>query len=84
MIKRLDFAKEMGADIVISNGAVKQNAQGFFDCIEKMTPVLEDYGLVLALENPGCGVPDSIIATGVCTSGCPGAGTCTTAKRQIT
>lgn len=64
MIKRLDFAKEMGADIVISNGAVKQNAQGFFDCIEKMTPVLEDYGLVLALENPGCGVPDSIIATG--------------------
>lgn len=64
MIKRLDFAKELGADIVISNGAVKQNAQGFFDCIEKVTPVLDDYGMVLALENPGCGAPDSIIATG--------------------
>ena len=64
MIKRLDFAKEMGADIVISNGAVKQNAKGFLDCIEKVTPVLEDYGMVLALENPGCGAPDSIIATG--------------------
>lgn len=64
MIKRLDFAKEMGADIVISNGAVKQNAQGFLDCIEKVTPLLEDYGMVLALENPGCGAPDSIIASG--------------------
>ena len=64
MKKRLDFAKEMGAEIVITNGAVKQNEKGFFDCIEKVTPVLEAYGLVLALENPGCGVPDSIIATG--------------------
>lgn len=64
MIKRLDFAKELGADIVISNGAVKQNAPGFMECIEKVTPVLEDYGLVLALENPGCGAPDSIIASG--------------------
>jgi sugar phosphate isomerase/epimerase len=64
MVKRLDFAKETGADIVITNGAVKQNTKGFFDCIEKVTPVLEDYGLVLALENPGCGTPDSIIATG--------------------
>ena len=64
MMKRLDFAKETGADIVITNGAVKQNAKGFFDCIEKVTPVLEDYGLVMALENPGCGAPDSIIATG--------------------
>ena len=34
------------------------------DCIEKVTPVLEEYALVLALENPGCGAPDSIIATG--------------------
>jgi len=64
MINRIDFAKEMGAEIVISNGAVKQNAQGFFDCIEKVTPVLEAYDLILALENPGCGPPDSIIATG--------------------
>jgi sugar phosphate isomerase/epimerase len=64
MIKRLDFAKEMGADFVITNGAVKQNAKGFFDCIEKLTPTLEDYCLVLALENPGCGAPDSLIATG--------------------
>ena len=64
MKKRLDFAKEMGADIVITNGAVKQNAKGFLDCLEKVTPVLEDYDLVLALENPGCGAPDSIIATG--------------------
>ena len=64
MIKRLDFAKEMGAEIIITNGAVKQNEKGFFDCIEKVTPMLEDYGLVLALENPGCGAPDSIIATG--------------------
>jgi sugar phosphate isomerase/epimerase len=64
MIKRIDFAKEMGAAIIISNGAVRQNAKGFFDCIEKVTPVLENYGLVLALENPGCGAPDSIIATG--------------------
>jgi sugar phosphate isomerase/epimerase len=64
LIRRLDFAKEMGADIVISNGAVKQNANGFFDCIEKVTPVLENFGMVLALENPGCGAPDSIIATG--------------------
>jgi len=64
MKKRLDFAKEMGAEIVITNGAVKQNAKGFFDCIEKVTPVLEAYDLVLALENPGCGAPDSIVATG--------------------
>ena len=64
MIRRLDFAKEIGADIVISNGAVNQNAPGFFDCIEKVSPVLQDYNLVLALENPGCGAPDSIIATG--------------------
>ena len=64
MIKRLDFAKEMGAEIVITNGAVKQNEKGFFDCIEKVTPVLEAYGLILALENPGCGAPDSIIASG--------------------
>ncbi|MCP4631197.1 MAG: sugar phosphate isomerase/epimerase [bacterium] len=64
MKNRLDFAKELGADIVITNGAVKQNAKGFFDCIEEVTPVLEDYRLVLALENPGCGAPDSIIATG--------------------
>ncbi len=64
MIKRLDFAKEMGAEIVITNGAVKQNEKGFFDCIEKVTPVLEAYDLLLALENPGCGPPDSIIATG--------------------
>ena len=64
MMKRLDFAKEIGADIVITNGAVKQNAKGFFDCIEKVTPLLEDFGLVLALENPGCGAPHSIIATG--------------------
>lgn len=64
MMKRIDFAKEIGADIVITNGAVKQNAKGFFDCIEKVTPMLEDYGLVMALENPGCGAPDSIIATG--------------------
>ena len=61
MKKRLDFAKEMGAEIVITNGAVKQNEKGFFDCIEKVTPVLEDYGLVMALENPGCGAPDSLI-----------------------
>jgi len=64
MKKRIDFAKEMGAAVIISNGAVRQNAKGFFDCIEKLTPVLENYGLVLALENPGCGAPDSIIATG--------------------
>jgi sugar phosphate isomerase/epimerase len=64
MIKRLDFAKEMGAEIVITNAAVRQNAKGFLKCIEKVTPMLVDYGLVLALENPGCGAPDSIIATG--------------------
>ena len=64
MKKRLEFAKELGAAIVITNGAVKQNAKGFLDCIEEITPLLDDYGLVLALENPGCGAPDSIIATG--------------------
>ncbi len=64
MIKRLNFAKEMGAEIVITNGAVKKNQNGFFYCIEKVTPTLEKYGLVLALENPGCGASNSIIATG--------------------
>lgn len=64
MIKRLEFAKELGAEIVISNGAGRHSLRGFLDCIDKVTPVLEDYGLVLALENPGCGAPDSILADG--------------------
>jgi len=64
MIKRLEFAKEMGAEIVITNGGVQRNVKGFLDCIDKVTPVLEEYGLVLALENPGCGAADSIITTG--------------------
>jgi sugar phosphate isomerase/epimerase len=64
MIKRLDFAKEMGAEIVITNGAVQRNVNGFLDCIDKVTPFLQEYGLILALKNPGCGAAHSIIATG--------------------
>ena len=42
----------------------KRNVDAFLDCIDKVTPVLQEYGLTLALENPGCGAAHSIIATG--------------------
>jgi sugar phosphate isomerase/epimerase len=58
--KRMDFAKSVGADIIVTNAAVREKEQTFLRNISELARDAELMDLVIALENPGDGIPNVI------------------------
>jgi sugar phosphate isomerase/epimerase len=52
---RMDFAKEIGARIILTNSSTQNNRSTFFDNIEKLALHAESIGITIAFENPGDG-----------------------------
>jgi sugar phosphate isomerase/epimerase len=52
---RMDFARRIGARVINTNAAVRDNAEGFARNIEPLARHAEAIGLTIALENPGDG-----------------------------
>jgi sugar phosphate isomerase/epimerase len=52
---RMDFARELGVSIVLSNSSTKKNRKNFFDNMEKLSEYGESIEMVISLENPGDG-----------------------------
>jgi sugar phosphate isomerase/epimerase len=50
---RMDFARAIGAAVIASNAAVRNNEGGFWRNIEPLARHAEKLGLVIGLENPG-------------------------------
>jgi sugar phosphate isomerase/epimerase len=59
--RRTGFAANIGAAIVVSNAAPESLRGPFLENLERIVPLCEAAGVVLALENPGHGT-DAIIA----------------------
>jgi len=53
--RRMDFARRIGAAIVITNAAPQAQRAAFLRNLERLLPRAEALGAVLALENPGHG-----------------------------
>lgn len=53
--KRMEFAKEVGASIIITNSSTKDRSKVFFENISNLSKFAEKKGLIIALENPGNG-----------------------------
>ena len=58
--KRMDFARRLGAQYIISNAAPLSNKHQFMENIKQLGRVAADQGLIIALENPGDGRPNVI------------------------
>ena len=52
---RMDFAKEIGARIILTNSSTQKNRETFFINIEKIAFHAESIGITIAFENPGDG-----------------------------
>ena len=55
---RMDFAARLGAAVINTNAAVRDNETGFFRHVETLARHAESLGLVIGLENPGDGRPN--------------------------
>ena len=62
-IRRLRFARNIGARILITNATTESQREQFQRNLNDVLPVCEDTGIVIALENPGHGEGD-LIASG--------------------
>jgi len=61
-LKRMDFARSLGARIINTNAAIRANAVGFQRNLPALLKHAEAIGLVIGFENPGDG-RDSLINT---------------------
>jgi len=61
--KRLEFAAEVGAEIVLTNAAPRNGEKKFFSNIKPIIAQTASLNVVVALENPGDG-KDNLINTG--------------------
>jgi len=52
---RIDFAKELGADIIISNSSTQGRRDAFFRNMEQIARYAESEDIAIGLENPGDG-----------------------------
>jgi sugar phosphate isomerase/epimerase len=53
--KRMEFAKTLGAGIIITNTSHIENERQFFKNMELLSGIADDLELTIALENPGDG-----------------------------
>jgi len=60
---RMNFAKELGASVIISNSSTRKNKKTFFRNIEKLADYAGSLGLTIGLENPGDG-KENLIGSG--------------------
>ena len=61
-LRRMDFARSLGARIINTNAAIRANAEGFQRNLPALLKHAEAIGLVIGFENPGDG-RDSLINT---------------------
>jgi sugar phosphate isomerase/epimerase len=61
---RMDFAKELGADIIISNSSLQSQRELFFRNMGQIAQHAESIDICVGLENPGDG-KDSLIGSAV-------------------
>ncbi len=59
-LRRMDFARRLGARVINTNAAVRENEAAFFRNIEPLVRHAEAIGLVIGLENPGDARPNLI------------------------
>lgn len=64
-VKRMEFAREVGASVVITNATQKSTEVLFYKNIQKLAKRAEQLGLIIALENPGDG-RNSLLSSGEC------------------
>jgi sugar phosphate isomerase/epimerase len=57
-VKRMHFARMIGASLIISNAALVQQGKTFLRNIRNLAVFAEKTDLAIALENPGDGVPN--------------------------
>jgi sugar phosphate isomerase/epimerase len=62
--RRMDFAKAIGAGVILTNAGHKSQEQVFFRNIETLAAYAENLDLIIALENPGDG-QDQLLGAGV-------------------
>jgi sugar phosphate isomerase/epimerase len=60
----MDFAKGIGAGMILTNASHESREQAFFRNIETLAAHAEDLDLTIALENPGDG-QDQLLGTGI-------------------
>ena len=58
--KRMDFARRIGARVINTNAAVRENEAAFLRNIEPLVRHAEAIGIVIGLENPGDARPNLI------------------------
>jgi sugar phosphate isomerase/epimerase len=63
LARRIDFASQLGARILITNAGPASGRAAILRCLEAALPALERADVVLSLENPGHGTGD-LIGTG--------------------
>ncbi|MHC4680333.1 MAG: sugar phosphate isomerase/epimerase family protein [Planctomycetota bacterium] len=63
--ERMEFAREVGARLVITNATQKSAEILFYNNIQKLADRAEQLGLIIALENPGDGC-NSLLSSGEC------------------
>jgi sugar phosphate isomerase/epimerase len=61
--RRMDFAKAIGARMILTNATRKPQQETFYSNVEKLAAQAEKLDLVIALENPGDG-QDQLLGTG--------------------
>lgn len=57
---RLQFASELGAPRLITNGGIQSNSDAFYANLSAILRKAERYGVIVCLENPGNGVPNVV------------------------
>jgi len=62
--RRMEFAKAIGARVILTNASQRSREAAFFRNIERLAAHTEKLDLVIALENPGDG-QDQLLDTGI-------------------
>ncbi|OHB78557.1 MAG: hypothetical protein A2Z25_22365 [Planctomycetes bacterium RBG_16_55_9] len=62
--KRMDFAKAIGAEIILTNAGHKSREAAFYNNMEELALYAERLDLIIAFENPGDG-QDQLLETGI-------------------
>ncbi len=56
MLRRIEFASQIGAKIIITNAALNEEGSFFYKNIDEIIRYAERYNILIGLENPGDGV----------------------------
>ncbi|MCX7012638.1 MAG: TIM barrel protein [Candidatus Sumerlaeota bacterium] len=62
--RRMEFAKAIGARLILTNASVRAREAAFFRNLERLAALAEDLDLTIALENPGDG-QDQLLGAGM-------------------